>query len=440
MGFVLYIIIVGISLAMFVVRREQKLALLIFYSMCLSSVMADAYVGFSVLIPPVCFFLSEVRRFKAYYIQLKFTSFYNLFIMVLVASLIVYYMSPHLQGVKGLFTLFKTDFVLKYFSILYAFFSLKSAKGFKMAVDTVFVSIIILTAFGILNLITHHAIFVDWALDGASSLNDVTKDAGAKFDNSSRFRVQAMHLNPFIYGYICMFSSVLFIFAWKRRLMQKPTFMIALGCCLFGILTCATRTVMFCSFMCYIVYYFITHQIQKKILYIVIFLCLFYLCYLYIPFIHDNLYFIGTMFESNANSEVEGSSIEMRLGQFAAVFYHIQSHFLFGRGYGFFYIDLGWSDGLEGLLDKDLFGLEGVQFELLLERGIVGLLVYVVFWLSMLCILYKYKKTDKQICALCISVTIGYLLFSIMTGELGSLFFMGLILGMGMKMQYLMSH
>lgn len=143
------------------------------------------------------------------------------------------------------------------------------------------------------------------------------------------------------------------------------------------------------------------------------------------------------MFDGSANSDVGGSGIEMRLTQLAAVLYHIQGNFLFGRGYGFFNIDLGWNDGKAGLLDKDLYGLEGVQFSLLLERGLIGLIVYTVFWVSMLSIFYQYKKTDAQTCALCISITVGYLLFSIMTGELGSLFFAMLILGMGMKMHRL---
>ena len=216
--------------------------------------------------------------------------------------------------------------------------------------------------------------------------------------------------------------------------------MIALGCCIFGILTCASRTIMLCSLICHITYYLLTHQIKKKVLSIITFLGVFYMCFLYIPFIHDSLQFIGTIFESKENSDVGGSSLEMRLGQLVTVLYYIQGHLLFGRGYDFFNVDLGWSDGMEGLVDKDLFGLEGVQFALLLERGVIGLLIYVVFWISMLCIFFQMRKKDKHTGAMCISIIIGYLMFSAMTGELGSLFFMGLILGMGMKMLYLIDH
>lgn len=437
MGFILYIIVVGISLMMFVVRREQKLALLIFYSMCLSSVRLDAYMYSSILTPSVCFLLSEITRLRNYYIQLKHTPFYYLFAMLVVATFVVYVTSPHLQGVKGMFIIFKTDFVLKYFSVLYALFSLGSFKGFKIAINTVYISILILTVFGILNQITHHAIFVDWALEGTATvnMNDAIEDAGARFTDSIRFRVQAMHQSPFVYGYICMFSSVLFVYAWRKCLLNRVKFLMAFGCCIFGIVVCGSRTVLLCSLICYVIYYLLVYGLSKNMQYVTIFLCLFYMCYLYIPVIHDKLQFIGSIF--NDNSSVEGSSIEMRTMQFAAVLYHIKNHLLFGRGYEFFNIDLGWKDGKEGLLDKDLMGLEGIQFNLLLERGVMGLLVYAVFWLSMLCILYKYRKTDKQTCALCISVTIGYLMFSIMTGELGSLFYMGLILGMGMKMYYL---
>lgn len=267
MGLILYFIIAGISLAMFVVKREQKLALLIFHSICLSSVRTDAYIGHSILTPSVCFILSEIPQLKHYYAQLKSTALLYLLGMMAIASLIVYFKSPHLQGVGGVLKTLKFDFIAKYLAILYAFFSLRNIKGFMILVNTAVISIFILTIFGILNLMTRHAVFVDWALEGAASLTDVVEDAGAKFtDSTTRFRVQAMHFNPFVYGYICMFSSVLFMYGWKKGVLEKTKFLIALVCCLFGIITCATRTVMLCSLLCSATYYALTHQVTKQIL------------------------------------------------------------------------------------------------------------------------------------------------------------------------------
>ena len=70
----------------------------------------------------------------------------------------------------------------------------------------------------------------------------------------------------------------------------------------------------------------------------------------------------------------------MRIVQFTAVLYHIKDHLLFGRGKDFFSIDLGFGEeGIKTLIDKDLLGLESVLMNLLLERGIVGVLFWCVF-------------------------------------------------------------
>lgn len=438
MGSILYIIIAGVSLAMFVVKREQKLALLVFYSMCLSSVRTDIYIGHSLLSPTICFLLSEISQLKSYYTQLKHTPLFYLLMMMAVATFVVYFKSPHLQGAKGLYTILREDLISKYFVILYALFSLKSTKGLKVVVNTAVISIAVLTAFGILNLITRHAMFVDWAIEGAATLTDITEQGGERFtDDPTRFRVQSMHLNPFTYGYVCMFASVLFIYVWEKHIVEKSKLIMVLMCCAFGIITCASRTVMLCSLFSYAVYYALTRNMAKKVLHIMAIGIMLYVCYLCIPVVHDQFQLIGSMFDKEADSDVGGSSLEMRLLQLSTVLYYIQENILFGRGYGFFNIDLGWSDGLQGLVDKDLWGLEGVHLGLLLERGLVGLIVYVAFWTSMLYIFYQYRKTDVQTYALCVSITAGYLLFSFMTGELGSLFFVMLILGTGVKMHFI---
>jgi len=242
MRVVLYLIIVGISLAMFFVRREKKVALLLFYAMCLSSVNTNDMFGSSVFHPAICFLLSEIKRFKLYFRQIKTTDLFYLLMMMTVATLLVYMTSKNLVGFKGFFSILKTDLLIKYFAVLYAFFSVRTLNELKVVIKIVFVSIIILTGFGALNLITHHAIFVDWALEGAK-LNDITEAAGSKFEESERFRVQSMHWNPFNYGYICLSSMLLFSFARQKEIIGNLAFRIAMCCCFFGIITCGTRTV-----------------------------------------------------------------------------------------------------------------------------------------------------------------------------------------------------
>ena len=76
---------------------------------------------------------------------------------------------------------------------------------------------------------------------------------------------------------------------------------------------------------------------------------------------------------------MSGSSIEMRVLQYTAVMNHVRDHFLLGRGLDYFFIDMGWSEGKQYLVDQDLFGLEGVLMNYLLERGFLGICFYLFF-------------------------------------------------------------
>ena len=139
---------------------------------------------------------------------------------------------------------------------------------------------------------------------------------------------------------------------------------------------------------------------------------------------------ISSMFLSSSN--VEGSSMDGRILQIGSVLYHIKDCMFFGNGYGYFLIDMGWAEGKQALVDKDLFGIEGIYMNILLERGVVGLVFYYVFWLILLFYLFLKRKTDIVTSACAISLVVCYIVFAHATGELGSLpstlFFVGICL------------
>ena len=134
------------------------------------------------------------------------------------------------------------------------------------------------------------------------------------------------------------------------------------------------------------------------------------------------------MFESK--SDVGGSSLEMRYMQYAAVLYHVQDSPLLGKGYHYFLIDMGWQDGFLGLRDDRLYGLEGVTMVYILERGFIGLFIYLLIYISLIMYCIKNKQIDRKLSALGISILTVYLLFANMTGELKSVYPTLLLMGM----------
>ena len=77
---------------------------------------------------------------------------------------------------------------------------------------------------------------------------------------------------------------------------------------------------------------------------------------------------------------------------------------------------MGYAQG--ELEDTDLAGLEGVMMALLIERGIVGIVAYLVFYLSLAVQLYKMRRIDSVASACCCSILVSYFLFANFTGEL----------------------
>ena len=144
------------------------------------------------------------------------------------------------------------------------------------------------------------------------------------------------------------------------------------------------------------------------------------------PSVAEKLDFFLAIFDDKSN--VSGSSdLNMRSGQLAAVLYYIKDDFLYGLGKDYFYIDMDWESGRS--IDKELFGLEGVYLNLLLERGILGLMFYTIFWIVLLIKIFISRKKDLFATAFGLAVISAYLVFAIMTGELNSAFFALLLCG-----------
>ncbi len=146
--------------------------------------------------------------------------------------------------------------------------------------------------------------------------------------------------------------------------------------------------------------------------------------YLTIPSINEKVNMTVMAFDIDASGEeADGSSLVMRVMQYDNVLYHIGGHELLGRGYRFFIEGLGYNKNGNGFRDlqpdaQALMGLEGVLMNLLLERGIVGVLVYFIFFGGIVAIAFKYRKTNPDEATAIMAMIIGFICFGNMTGEL----------------------
>lgn len=425
MGLLIKMFVILLSLSMFVVKREHKIAIMLIYGICFMSVPGRF------LIPPIFFLVSEITHWREYLLVLKQYRLYFISFIFLFGVFLLVIHSPHLRSIGELESFFRFEILLKYLLILFPLATIKREISLRYLIKVIVIAMCVLSFFGLLNLLTSHADFIDWISEGMK-LNDIREDAGGKYENNDRFRVQAMHFNPFDYGFICMAIFLIFYYFRKEKLVSKMNFYVVSFCCIFGIVFCGCRTVLVCSIIGFSIYYVLTHKFSSSMKWIIVIVALFLFAYYNIPFVTEivNAKFLSMI---NDNSNVEGSSLAMRMLQFTTVLYYIRNNFLFGCGYNFFSIDMGWKDGRSGSVDNDLEGLEGIYMNLLLERGVVGLLVYIIIMVSLIMIFLSYRKIDKTTSAFCLSLIITYLFYAIMTGELQSAYITFLLLGIGMK-------
>lgn len=417
-------------LLMFVVRREYKAGILIMGTIVFTvvSIPAVPFHKANILLP-LSFLLSEVKHLNAMIRSTRGKLIWNLMGIAILLSVLTIIASPHLRDAESLRIFVQGELFFKYFVLLYAFWAFSTEESIKPTLRVSFYAMIVLTAFGVLNSVTKSADFVSIMTQGAAktTVSFNGEDAGQVYMTSDRFRVQAMFLSPFDYGYICVLMLLLHIYGFIHKYETKIRFFIVASCCVFGVLSCGCRTNIFCALIGVSVFFLLAYKLGKSVRLSLLAIFLASISYMCVPAVQEIFDNMMTMFDKNSN--VTGSSMELRAVQYAAVLYHIQDNPLLGCGYQYFLIDMGWGLGREFLLDSRLAGLEGVIMNYILERGFIGVFLYLLFYISILYYFYKNRKKASMTIAFGISVLSVYLAFANMTGELSSVYPTLLLLG-----------
>ena len=425
---------------MFYVKREWKAALLVMGAMTLTVVSIPAVplhkANFLLL---TSFLLSELPYLRWHLGELRDCPFLGKVLLLasisaLIAAFTTTYTSP------GLFLRF--ELVFKYFVIAYAFLAVKDEKSLKPVLYVSMWCLIVLTLFGILNYITKSATFVNALTEGSTILWTKDTSLGDLYAQDRRFRVLSMFTSAFDYGYTCLVILLLHIYAWIRGLESKSTFLIVLVCSLFGIIFCQCRIVWVSLLLSISCFYIWNFSPSKIIVASVLILCTFIVSYTSIPIVEEKMNMLTDAFAEK--SETEGSSIQLslerrrngrssiqlRISQFLYVLSYTKGHELLGLGHGYWAYNFAEkSESIEGL-----FGIESVILQYLLERGYIGLILWALFYAILFRYFWKNRKKVRTLTGLGASILTAYLIFSIGTGELGSVRPTLLLLGFVIKL------
>lgn len=417
LGYLFQLLAIVLAISIFFVPRRYKCGLLLLEYILFADVplpgLSPLSLGCLALFFSLIKSIKTRRRFAR---QIQPIVYYVALLILLL--LFTVFVSAHLHSLRDLYSYIMTECVCKYGVLVLVYLCVKEKRDIYCLAHMAFIALIIITVFGFFNLIIGTPIY-----SLCENLNF------SEIDYGERFRISSTFYNPFDYGFVCVVFLLFSLFLFFTKQITAALFGATMGMSLFGIIFCGCRTIIIITIIGIASFLLLSNRSIKKSLKVFsLFLGLMVIAYAIAPSIQNKVKFMLSAFEMD--SEISGSSISGRSIQLAAVINEIKDNPLTGNGYGYFVKDLGW--GAEGMTsdNPDLLGIEGVYMSYLLERGIVGFLLYLLMISCLVCGLVRLRNIVRSLYALGISTLIIYLSFSFLTGELLSFFPTAIIVGM----------
>lgn len=217
-------------------------------------------------------------------------------------------------------------------------------------------------------------------------------------------RISSTFFHPMIFGnyLVCSFVYSGFILTKERKKILWIPFAMVVA----ASVVCGVRSVLIAEFVALLVFLCFNGMSFKNIFSISIGGSIaLYICSTYLP---DLFGYLQSPFVEE--STVQGSSIEMRLRQFGAIFNEISDCALFGHGNGWtaYYLNLNGDHPV-------MLAFESLVLKVGCEYGLIGTFVYMFLFYK----IFTLKYNDKVKNIFCKCATVGYLGYSFVTGDYG---------------------
>ena len=223
-------------------------------------------------------------------------------------------------------------------------------------------------------------------------------------------RISSVFFHPMSYASFLGFSAI--YVGYVRKKISRLLFFFLTSIIFVNFITCGVRSVLGAFFAALFVYILMKRNIGLTVR-ITVFFILVVLILSAIPPVYD---YVSSIFDESG-SDVEGSSLEMRLDQLAGAFEEVKNNALLGKGYG-------WSRDyiIQNVNHPILLGFESIIFVVLCNNGIIGILLYGLF----VYLYFHYIKTNvpESDVPLFISMLVFYLAYETITGEFAFQHFM----------------
>ncbi len=332
-------------------------------------------------------------------------------------------------------------FLENYFLAFLVYYSIQNEKQIKQIYNLLLNAFLIMSIYGLFNFITVSNPFQDYISEIYSTRNI----ADVYFWRGDRTRISSFVYHPILYGLYLSIVGLYLVFALSEKTTivgktNRVTIISLFILVLSNLILTNSRTPQM-VFAIGIFIFFGSYIFNRKNFVKLFVILLLFIASFQIPVVSETGTRILDIFTTGGES-VEGSSIMMRQRQLLATFVLFNKSPIFGNGFKYIGEDLGWATSEEerGGDTGDLGGFESFLFELLIEQGLIGIVGNTVFFLALVGYhLKNYKffteRIPKGFVLLNIAIIFGYLAFIVGTGELHSMPFFFIIMGISLKYQ-----
>lgn len=199
-------------------------------------------------------------------------------------------------------------------------------------------------------------------------------------------------------GYVCLIVACFFCVSGQSASKMKVALMVAL--LIFNVIISGSRSPMvFLSVIA--IGFFFTSKLSAKLL-LFILMGVFWI---------NNQEFISTIFSSfsSDNTDIQGSSYEMRLNQYAAVSAVISESPFWGLGIKGFEV--------ASKANSEILGAESIWLQQLIYSGLLGVIYQIVVYISILRYMISNKLNQSKLS--CIVMVFGWISFCTLTSSPG---------------------
>lgn len=219
-------------------------------------------------------------------------------------------------------------------------------------------------------------------------------------------RISSVFGHPMTYG---LFLGMAFIYIYTiRDYFNKYVWVILLLGIIAAILVCGVRSPIGAFIVAVLVFLLLNHKI-KLIVQVAI---VGFLVYTVVSAIPDLNSYVESIY-SDKQTEVSGSSLEMRLIQLEGCLSEIRNNILFGKGFAW----VSWYKSNFG--DHPvMLAFESLIYVVLCNSGFVGIVIWGIFLIKLFKNITKISR-NKEIVISAITLTTYYLTYSVITGEFG---------------------